>query len=243
MTEAEWLACVDPEPLLSFLDECLHTEKERDYRTSYFRKLRLFSIGCCRHIERLLTDTRSRDALVVIDRYLEGSATEEDKVDAALTASQVSNYFDAEGMTDGRRGAASAVYRTLDDIQDEFTDARDIAEEAADAIGIATDMADSASADAYDRAKGAEQAHQAALLRDIFGNPFHPVTLSSAWRTDTAVSLAQQMYDSRDFSAMPILADALQDAGCDNTAILDHCRGPGPHVRGCWVVDLVLGKE
>ena len=54
---------------------------------------------------------------------------------------------------------------------------------------------------------------------------------------------AQQMYESRDFSAMPILADALQDAGCDNADILDHCRGPGPHVRGCWVVDLVLGKE
>jgi hypothetical protein len=62
------------------------------------------------------------------------------------------------------------------------------------------------------------------------------------WRTSTAVTLAQQMYDSRDFSAMPILADALQDAGCDNADILDHCRGPGPHVRGCWVVDLVLGK-
>jgi hypothetical protein len=51
------------------------------------------------------------------------------------------------------------------------------------------------------------------------------------------------MYDSRDFGAMPILADALQDAGCDNEDILDHCRGPGPHVCGCWVVDLVLGKE
>ena len=57
------------------------------------------------------------------------------------------------------------------------------------------------------------------------------------------VSLARQMYDFRDFSAMPRLADALQDAGCDNADILDHCRGPGPHVRGCWVVDLVLGNE
>jgi hypothetical protein len=81
------------------------------------------------------------------------------------------------------------------------------------------------------------------LLRDIFGNPFQPVVFLSEWRTDTAVSLARTMYDSRDFSAMPILADALQDAGCDSPDILDHCRGPGPHVRGCWVVDLVLGKE
>ena len=60
---------------------------------------------------------------------------------------------------------------------------------------------------------------------------------------DTAVALARQMYESRDFSAMPILADALQDAGCDNEDILSHCRSDGPHVRGCWVVDLVLGKE
>ena len=80
-------------------------------------------------------------------------------------------------------------------------------------------------------------------LRDIFGNPFRPVALAPAWRTDTAVSLARAMYESREFSAMPILADALQDAGCDEPAILDHCRQPGEHVRGCWVVDLVLGKE
>ena len=69
------------------------------------------------------------------------------------------------------------------------------------------------------------------------------VAFSSAWRTDTALLLARQMYESRDFSLMPILADALQDAGCDNADILNHCRGPGPHVRGCWVVDLVLNKE
>jgi hypothetical protein len=88
-----------------------------------------------------------------------------------------------------------------------------------------------------------EFAVQAALARCVLGNPFRPVTFSPCWRTDTAVALARQMYESRNFSAMPILADALQDAGCENTDILDHCRGPGPHVRGCWVVDLVLGKE
>ncbi|VTU01051.1 Uncharacterized protein (Fragment) OS=uncultured bacterium PE=4 SV=1 [Gemmataceae bacterium] len=81
-------------------------------------------------------------------------------------------------------------------------------------------------------------------LRDIFGNPFRPVAFDPAWRTDTAVSLARVMYESRDFGAMPILADALQDAGCDNGAVLAHCRDPlQVHVRGCWVVDLVLGRE
>ncbi|MCI0699658.1 MAG: hypothetical protein L0241_01040 [Planctomycetia bacterium] len=89
-----------------------------------------------------------------------------------------------------------------------------------------------------------ERAAQADLLRNIFGpRPKSPIKLKSEWRTDTAVSLARTMYESREFSAMPILADALQDAGCDNEDILNHCRGDGPHVRGCWVVDLVLGKE
>jgi hypothetical protein len=81
-----------------------------------------------------------------------------------------------------------------------------------------------------------------AEFRDVAGDPFRPVVFAAEWRTSTAVDLAQLMYESRDFSAMPILADALQDAGCANDDILNHCRGPGPHVRGCWVVDLVLGK-
>jgi hypothetical protein len=81
------------------------------------------------------------------------------------------------------------------------------------------------------------------LILDIIGNPFRPLTLDLAWQTSTAVLLARGMYESRDFSAMPILADALQDAGCDNDDVLGHCRVPGPHVRGCWVIDLVLGKS
>ena len=81
------------------------------------------------------------------------------------------------------------------------------------------------------------------LFLEHFGDVRQPISCDPSWRTETVVLLAQGMYDSRDFSAMPILADALQDAGCDNTEILDHCRGPGPHVRGCWVVDLILGKE
>jgi hypothetical protein len=81
------------------------------------------------------------------------------------------------------------------------------------------------------------------LFRDIFGNPFRPVSLDPAWLTSTVVLLAKGIYDDRAFDRLPILADALQDAGCDNDDILGHCRGPGPHVRGCWVVDLVLGWQ
>ncbi len=89
----------------------------------------------------------------------------------------------------------------------------------------------------------AEGQRQCDSLRDIFGNPFQPVTADPAWLTSTVVQLATGIYQERAFDRMPILADALQDAGCDNDDILNHCRSDGPHVRGCWVVDLLLGKE
>jgi hypothetical protein len=95
-----------------------------------------------------------------------------------------------------------------------------------------------------DRQQATERAAQCELLRDIFGNPFRDLSFSPAWHTDAAVALACQMYESRDFGAMPILADAFQDAGCEDEAILSHCRDANQvHVRGCWVVDLVLGKS
>jgi hypothetical protein len=94
----------------------------------------------------------------------------------------------------------------------------------------------------FDRASPFEDRPVTDLLRESFGNPFRPVAFNPEWRTDTAVTLARTMYDAREFSAMPILADALQDAGCEDEHILTHCRAGGVHVRGCWVVDLVLGK-
>jgi hypothetical protein len=88
-----------------------------------------------------------------------------------------------------------------------------------------------------------EMHEQAALLRDIFGNPFRPVTADPSWLTPKTNKLAQAIYDGRRFQDTPGLANALEDAGCMIREIFDHCRGPGPHVRGCWVVDLVLGKS
>jgi hypothetical protein len=86
--------------------------------------------------------------------------------------------------------------------------------------------------------------HSLSLLWDIAGDPYRPTKFKPEWRTDTVLSLARQMYEAREFSAMPILADALQDAGCNHDAMLNHCRDTSlTHVRGCWVVDLVLGKE
>jgi hypothetical protein len=87
------------------------------------------------------------------------------------------------------------------------------------------------------------RAEMRGLIRDVFGNPFRPAALDAAWRTSPTVGLARSMYESRNFGTMPILADALEEAGCNNPDMLTHCREPGNHVRGCWVVDLVLGKS
>lgn len=83
----------------------------------------------------------------------------------------------------------------------------------------------------------------ASFLRDIFGNPFHSVTFDPAWRTPNVTAVAQTIYDERRFTDMPILADALEEAGCTNEDILSHCRNGKEHARGCWVVDLLLGKK
>lgn len=77
-------------------------------------------------------------------------------------------------------------------------------------------------------------------MHDVF--PPATVAFDPGWRTDAVVGLAGGMYAGRDFGPMPVLADALEDAGCADDAILAHCRGGGPHVRGCWVIDLALGK-
>jgi hypothetical protein len=88
-----------------------------------------------------------------------------------------------------------------------------------------------------------ESARQADLLRDIFGNPFRPVALDHRWLTSTVLDLATAIYAERAFERLPILADALMDAGCDSEEVIAHCRSDGTHARGCWVVDLLLGKE
>ncbi len=88
-----------------------------------------------------------------------------------------------------------------------------------------------------------ERRVKAALLKDIFGNPFHPVEIDPRWRSSTVIDLARTIYEESVWERMPILADALMDAGCDSEDILSHCHHKGPHVRGCWVVDLLLGKR
>jgi hypothetical protein len=94
-------------------------------------------------------------------------------------------------------------------------------------------------------AAAAERGAHCVLLRDVLGNPFRTVSVSPAWLTwegGTVRQLARAIYDERAFDRLLVLADALEEAGCDNADLLSHCRGPGEHVRGCWVIDLLLGR-
>jgi hypothetical protein len=100
---------------------------------------------------------------------------------------------------------------------------------------------------AWHVAEAAEKTAQAAMVRDLFGNPFRPKPAVDpswlAWNGGTVAKLAAAIYDGRRFADLPILADALEDAGCADADILAHCRGGGEHVRGCWVVDLLTGRQ
>jgi hypothetical protein len=185
------------------------------------RKLRLFAVACCRRIEKLMTEPSDRSAVSLAERYADGEATAQALVHSLLSAS--ANDLRNPRDTSYERACALAAGSTL------MEDAIQTAAQASHWVRYVS-CAD-------------EGTTQATMLRDIFGNPFRPVAFSPTWRSDTALTLARQMYELRDFSAMPILADALQDAGCEDEQILSHCRGPGPHVRGCFAVDLVLGKE
>jgi hypothetical protein len=95
----------------------------------------------------------------------------------------------------------------------------------------------------YYKVRVAERKSQANVLRDIFGNPFRPTTLDLRWLTATVIDLATAVYQEKAFDRMGILGDALMDVGCDGDEIIGHCRGEGVHVRGCWAIDLLLGKD
>jgi hypothetical protein len=188
------------------------------------RKLRLFLCACCRHMWPRIAQEVHRQSVEIGELFADGLVT--DDVRKAT--------YDLAKRTIG------AGHSCCVPCSSEQVSVKTVRFEAKCAAGPQVKQGSLEKDIAFTRHN---QLHNALLLRDVFGDIFRPVVFSPAWRADTVVSLARTMYDSREFSAMPILADALQDAGCDNCDILDHCRGPGPHVRGCWVVDLVLGKE
>jgi hypothetical protein len=182
------------------------------------RKLRLFAVACCRHVAHLCRD----------------------RFESALTEAEVFADGPARSRARGPVTRRAALWMT----RDESALAHALSERRGrDAAAAASERA-VAIAQARGGGWAAEKWFQAASLCDVVGNPFRPPPWDPVWAPPTVVQLARQMYESRDFSGMPVLADALQEAGCEDEPVLAHCRDPhGVHVRGCWVVDLVLGKS
>src|SRR5262245_8481386 len=178
------------------------------------RKARLFAVACCRRLELEIPDQRSWDAVHVAEWFADGNGTLED-LDAARR--------DAEASLPA--SCAAAVHVTM-------RDAWDGGLKTLDCIYYLGWEANE---------EGTESEGQVALIHEIFGNPFRTVTMDPRWRTSQVLAMAEHVYSERAYESMSPLAEALERAGCTNE-LLDHCRMPAPHVRGCWALDLILGK-
>jgi hypothetical protein len=253
MTEAKWLALRDLRYLLDFFEE-----------KASRRKLRLFAAGCVRSILHLIHDHNCRTGLDVAEEYADGRTTVEmlkkhyDASEKAMSAAwravrpddHTGGVFHIPTKQDALAIDLPGLDSAITKVEFDEVTTRD----AIDAIsGVLAHLAihpdqwgTSAGDDAAMRALEAQRPKQLLLFRDVFGNPFRPTSIEPLWQKwngSTIPRVAQHIYDDRHFQDLPVLADALEEAGCTNADILDHCRGPGPHIRGCWVVDLILGKS
>lgn len=221
MTESEWLAATDPEAMASspilypFWGDAPCAKVARSTR-----KRELCSIFWLRSVWDFLVSEHSRKYVEVVERFVESEATEEEVDEACWMAKDAGE--DSSVTTDLQIWATEAAY-DMGGLCESIRWLTLCADESQQSLCGGKMLADT--------------------LRDVFGNPFRPVTIESRWLTETVVGIASCIYTERAFERMPILADALQEAGCENEVVLNHCREPGEHVRGCWVVDLLLGKQ
>jgi hypothetical protein len=212
MTEAEWLACDRPRELFPPLEQ-LATQ----------RKARLYACACVRLLWNHLVDERSRRAVAVAEDFADGSATPAELASAHRAARDAYHDLSRKQSPDSSFALAAAetarpTFRVGERVDLSLTLGPVVAVYAADLRGnLPVD-----------------------LLRDLFGNPFRPVIIEDAWRTAAVVQLAREMYEQRDFTRMPRLAEALKQAGCASAEVLSHCRQRGPHARGCWLLDGLL---
>jgi len=226
MTEDQWLACTDPQPMLDFLLD----------RASN-RKLRLFACTCCRAFIHH-ADERCRDALAVADAFAEGLATAKELETARRVAYDV--FCEFEGVPE-KVGNAVSLACCHEDLGRNVVDVAHSAHSLA-VVGVERSF--------MKAARILERRKQCRWLRDIFGSPFRPVTLHPLWLTPGVANLGAAAYEVRalpsgelDSQRLAVLADALEEAGCADPELLGHLRSPGPHVRWCWALDLILGKE
>ncbi len=213
MTENAWLSADSPEPLLKWL------QRSKRYRLSP-RKLRLLAVAFGDRAQELIADETTRAALDYAARLADDPSL------SGQWREWMQRLTDPERLT-RRSHIAVWVLRVWDAnwrANTPETSARSVAGYVEMELGAT------------------ERPLQAALVQDIGGNPFRPVAFAPEWRTPTVLALAEPAYADRAFDRLPVLADALEDAGCDAADLLAHLRGTGPHVRGCWALDLVLGK-
>jgi hypothetical protein len=234
MTEAEWLKA-DKGDLQDYFFDNLS-----------LRTLRLFACACCRRIWHLLTDQRSRKAVEVAESLAVDQATGEEVESAGIAAQHV---LEGKGLGTSAEGAAWAASHSLGFDNSETVRSRGIQFWHTEYGVLVIDAAVQAAAPtAPEFASVKQRAEYSAIYRLLmdFGDtrrrqiPIAPSWLS--WNHGTVLRLAEAIYGARDFASLPVLADALEEAGCNDPDILGHCRQSGEHFRGCWVVDLVLGK-
>ncbi len=235
MTEAEWLTCNEPKPMLEFLR-----------RKTGERKLRLFAVACCRRLWHYpLEKMDDSEGASWVRPFREAIGIGEKLADGRATAEELATvkYLDGNGVEilDAFRGCVDLTDDLLPEVSQNTI-------WAVDEWAFAGYLPLSHAAD--QTPEQAEKAAHSDLLREIFGNPFRPVSIKPAWLTPTVSNLATVAYEERvlpsgelDPARLAVLADALEEAGCDNADILNHLRSPGPHVRGCWPVDLLTGRE
>jgi hypothetical protein len=219
MTEEEWVASLNSHAMLAAL---------RGKGSG--RLWRLFAVACARVVEDRMRDGRSRQALEVAERFADGNATRTELQAARTRAEEAARQADYDVWADEVRAQFSM----------------DAAHRAVLRASAAADAALACVAEEIDVGAINEGLRLPDLIREVFGNPFRWTVVDPVWLAGSdgaARHLAHTIYDQRSFDLLPILADALEESGCADSMILEHLRGPGPHVRGCWVLDLVVGRE
>jgi hypothetical protein len=249
LTEAEWVAGRDFYAMLRYLHFLRCTRRAR----ATDPKVRLFACHCCPAIRHLLRFEGSQQAYRLVEAFALGDAFEanlaagvppaEAGLDAAEAAWRAARGDPATSQARAVAWAAEAVFFALGGRPDRPRTSDWQAGTAGQVISAVLSALVCEAGPSGAAASDAEERRQLALLHELFGNPFRPVALDKSWLTSTVVGLARGVDADQAFDRLPILADALQDAGCEDGQLLEHCRGPGPHVRGCWVVDHVLGRE
>ncbi len=231
MTETEWHSATSVNDL-----DLWETTKNQN------RKWRLFAAACCDRAVKSLNDPRLGPILLALDQYVDWEISWEELKRIRKILPLIRKEIGLEWV-----GKNERLHFTASALDDATAKAPQLALNSVYAVQFAFASMGRGRKDETRRMqsyRAAEERVQLQLARDIFGNPFRTIVLDSRWHTSTAVGLARTMYDARDFGAMPILADALQDAGCEDESVLTHCRDAKQvHVRGCWVVDRVLGKS